>query len=139
MTTLTVERFEFGSRWTIGKLYIDGVYECFTLERELVGFPDRKPCIPAGTYQVVIDYSNRFETDMPHILDVQGYQGIRIHQGNTDKDTEGCILLGQTWVGNDFVGQSHLAFESFFPKLQGLLAQGLPVQLVVQESTAPQA
>ena len=55
---------------------------------------------------------------MPHILDVPDFDGVRIHAGNTDKDTEGCLLLGGTWAGGDFVGNSRLTFEAFFTLLK---------------------
>lgn len=114
---LTVNRFEFGTNYTIGKLFIDGVYECYTLEREVTQ-RDRKPAIPEGSYKVIIDHSNRFGKDMPHVLDVPGYEGIRIHSGNTDADTEGCILVGITWAGTDFIGRSRDAFDSLFSKMK---------------------
>ena len=47
-----------------------------------------------------------------------GFEGIRIHSGNTSKDTEGCILLGTTWTSGDFIGNSKLAFNGFFDKLK---------------------
>jgi len=62
--------------------------------------------IPAGRYKVVIDYSDHFQKDMPHVLDVPGYEGIRIHRGNTDVDTEGCLLLGLWGGGSDFINHS---------------------------------
>ena len=117
---IKIRRFEFGSTYTVGKLYIDDVYQCFTLEdlvREGVKV-DGQTAIPYGTYSVVIDHSNRFNRDMPHILNVPGFEGVRIHSGNTSKDTEGCILLGTTWAGNDFIGNSKIAFDAFFTKLQ---------------------
>jgi len=52
----------------------------------------------------------RFQKEMPHILNVPGFEGIRIHAGNTPKNTEGCILLGYT-VKNDCIGQSKAAFN----------------------------
>jgi hypothetical protein len=114
---LEVRRFEYGTNYTVGKLYIDGIYECYTLERE--AFPHtRKPAIPKGSYSLVIDDSTRFQRPMPHILDVPGYEGIRIHSGNTDADTEGCILVGTTWAGVDFIGNSKVAFAALFSKMQ---------------------
>lgn len=46
------------------------------------------------------------------------FTGVRIHAGNTSADTEGCILLGTTWSGKDFIGNSKIAFDAFFKKLQ---------------------
>ena len=93
--------------YTIGKLYIDGEYFCDTLEDKDRGLTDsmtvgeiskikikKETAIPTGTYKVTITYSNRFKKNMPLINDVKGFEGIRIHSGNTDRDTEGCILVG---------------------------------------------
>lgn len=131
---LTVKRFEFGTNYTIGKLSVDGVYECYTLElkvREPFVKVQGQTAIPQGTYKVTIDYSNRFGKDMPHVLDVPQFEGVRIHQGNTDKDTEGCILLGNTWAGGDFIGNSVLAFNAFFPKLEAAIKAGQEVTLTI--------
>ena len=54
--------------------------------------------IPTGTYKLVIDYSNRFKKNMAHILNVPGYEGIRIHTGNSAKDSLGCIIVGKNKV-----------------------------------------
>ena len=123
---LEVQRIEYGSTYTIGKLYVDGVFQCFTLEdamREKNGVIPNKikgaTAIPSGSYKVIVDYSNRFKRAMPHVLDVPGFDGIRIHSGNSSADTEGCILLGTTWAGTDFIGNSRLAFDAFFSKLTG--------------------
>lgn len=93
--------------YTIGKLYIDEEYFCDTLEDKDRGLTDsmmvgeiskikikKETAIPTGTYKVTITYSNRFKKNMPLINNVKGFEGIRIHSGNTDKDTEGCILVG---------------------------------------------
>ena len=55
---------------------------------------------------------------MPHILDVPDFTGVRIHAGNTSADTDGCILLGSTWAGKDFIGNSKIAYKKFFDKLK---------------------
>ena len=117
---LKLRRFEFGTTYTIGKLYVDGIYHCFTLEDKVREGEkvNGQTAIPYGTYSVIIDHSNRFNRDLPHVLNVPGFEGIRIHTGNTDADTEGCILLGTTWAGKDFVGNSKFAFDPFFEKLK---------------------
>lgn len=85
-----------GDRNIIGDLFIDGVFFCHTLEDE-----KRKDglkvygetAIPAGIYNVKLTMSNRFKRLMPLLLDVEGFKGIRIHGGNTSKDTHGCPLV----------------------------------------------
>lgn len=127
-----IQRFEFGTNYTIGRMTLDGVYQCYTLEDKVRDDGIKIPgatAIPAGNYPVVIDMSARFGRDMPHVLNVPNFDGIRIHMGNTDVDTEGCILLGQTWSGSDFIGNSRGAFDVFFPKLQQALLNGGSCQL----------
>jgi dynactin complex subunit len=93
---IEVKRFEFKDTHTIGKMYVDGVYECYTLEdvvrngTKVLG----KTAIPIGEYKLIVDASVRFKQDMPHILNVPDFTGVRIHSGNTSADTDGCILLG---------------------------------------------
>ena len=117
---LKLRRFEFGTTYTIGKLYVDGIYHCFTLEDKVREGEkvNGQTAIPYGTYSVIIDHSNRFNRDLPHILNVQGFEGVRIHTGNTSADTEGCILVGTTWAGKDFVGNSKFAFDPLFEKMK---------------------
>ena len=94
---ITVKRTFKGAEYTIGHLYIDGAYFCDTLEdtvrpagQKIAG----KTAIPAGTYKVKKTYSPRFKTTLPEILNVPNFTGVRIHSGNTAKDTDGCLLLG---------------------------------------------
>lgn len=92
---VTVKRTFKGPEYTIGKLYIDGEYFCDTLEdtirkEKIAG----QTAIPAGTYKVKKTYSPRFKTILPEILNVPNFTGVRIHSGNTAKDTDGCLLLG---------------------------------------------
>jgi hypothetical protein len=111
----------FNSSSTIGKLYLDDVFECFTLEDAVRDSKiEGKTAIPYGKYRVTIDFSNRFKKLMPHLLDVPGFTGIRIHAGNTENDTEGCILLGKT---TDLLTISHSrdAVNDFMGKLDSAL------------------
>lgn len=81
----------------MGKLYIDGKFQCFTLEDEFRTIKVKDETrIPSGTYGVIWTYSNRFKRDMLLLEQVPGFAGIRIHSGNTDKDTSGCILVGES-------------------------------------------
>ena len=121
----------FSEYSTIGKMYIDGVYECLTLEdkirnKKLYG----ETAIPRGTYHVTIDYSPKYKKPMPHILNVPGFEGIRIHSGNTAKDTEGCILLGLT-KGVDFIGSSVKAFNKFYSKLEKAYEAGDEITITI--------
>lgn len=102
----------FTEESTIGELYLDDEFYCYTLEDKVqVGEKiEGRTAIPYGEYRVIIDYSNRFKRHMPHILDVPGFEGIRIHAGNTSENTKGCILVGDS-RGSDSIGQSKVAFE----------------------------
>ncbi len=102
---------------TIGRLLIDGVFQCWTLED--VVRPAKiahETAVPAGTYKVSITESNRFKRRLPLLVDVPGFEGIRIHPGNCAADTDGCILVGTSCVA-DWVGGSRVAFDSLFSVL----------------------
>ena len=117
---IEVKRFEFKDTYTIGKMYVDGVYECYTLEdvvrkgAKVYG----QTAIATGTYNVIINHSNRFNRDLPLLENVPNFTGVRIHAGNTSAHTEGCILVGTTWSGKDFIGNSRVAFNKLFEKLK---------------------
>jgi hypothetical protein len=131
---LRVNRFKNTEKSTLGRLFINATTECYTLEdvvRPDGVKVDGQTAIPAGTYNVIIDSSTRFKRDMPHILDVPGFTGIRIHSGNTDADTEGCILLGTKIDSDDFISGSHDAFNSFFSKLKAALDSGEGVSILI--------
>ena len=103
-THLKLERIFKGETYTIGKLYIDGKYFCDTIEdkvRKLITKADKifgKTAIPDGVYKVVICYSKKFERDLPLLVDVPFFTGIRIHSGNTEEDSEGCIIVGENKI-----------------------------------------
>jgi hypothetical protein len=115
---LELKRLHRTEKSTIGDLYVNGKFECYTLEdverkEKVYG----ETAIDKGTYEVVITYSNAFKQFMPLLLNVPKFQGIRIHSGNTAKNTLGCILVGQTRSA-DFIGNSRLAYKSFFSKIK---------------------
>lgn len=103
---------------TIGELFIDGEFFCYTLEdvvrdKKIYG----QTAIPAGTYKVIITPSNRFKRDLPLLVDVPNFVGVRIHPGNSAVDTDGCILVGST-KSQDFIGNSRTTFELLYEKLK---------------------
>lgn len=124
---LTLNRRPSSGASTLGDLYIDGEWQCFTLEdtvREEADVPVEvwkvygHTAIPAGRYQITLTHSGRFNRVLPLINDVPGFSGIRIHPGNTDADTDGCILTGKTISNHhDAIGMSRVAFDALFDRL----------------------
>ena len=110
---LILKRIAKRKTYTIGRLYIreqvmdeylpgyENKYFCDTLEPTWRDYEHGaykvkgRSAIPEGRYAVVISYSPRFKQWLPILLGVPKFEGIRIHAGNTAKDTEGCILVGQ--------------------------------------------
>jgi hypothetical protein len=115
---ILVKRLHKTEKSTIGELSIDGKFECYTLEdverkEKIYG----ETAIDKGTYKVIINRSNRFKVDMPLLLNVPKFEGIRIHSGNKAADTHGCILTGTT-RGLDFIGNSKKAYNKLFAKMK---------------------
>jgi hypothetical protein len=129
---MLLSRVQLDPEVTIGELSIDGKHECFVCEdtvREVLGQPVEswkvhgKTAIPYGVYQVVITWSNRFGRLLPLLVDVPGFQGIRIHPGNSASDTEGCLLPGlvRSAMG---VGHSRPACDYLIPKIDRAIKSG---------------
>lgn len=117
MMRLLLQRGISTERSTPGVLFVDGRRECFTLED--VVRPEKikgRTAIPAGTYEVIINWSARFKRMLPLLLNVPGFEGVRIHPGNTDADTEGCILVGVA-NGRDSLQRSRDAFNRLYPQI----------------------
>ena len=107
---LTLKRRYLGTTYTIGSLSIDGEYFCDTLEdtvRDLNknGRFDNgetkimhQTAVPYGRYQVIVNLSPKFKRNLPRLLSVPSFDGVLIHRGNTDKDSSGCILVGENKV-----------------------------------------
>lgn len=129
---LYLRREDFTKKSTIGQLNINGGPSlCFTLEDtdrglkqtdSLFSIKARKlfgiTAIPAGRYEVVLNYSNRFKKYMPQILNVPGFEGVRIHCGNKPEDTEGCILVGMEKENPDAIGKSRIAYDKLMAELE---------------------
>lgn len=125
-----------GEKYTIGDLYIDNVLYSNVLEDTVRVLKDLnkdgdfddvnegkvygKTAIPAGTYKVIITYSNRFKRDLPLLVGVPGFDGIRIHSGNTDEDTHGCLLIGKN-TEKGKVTESKVYTENLITKIKTAL------------------
>lgn len=133
---LDLIRTECGKVCTIGELLVNGEHECWTLE-DVVRADGVKvfgeTAIPAGTYTVDVTYSPRFKRDLPLLIGVENYIGIRIHPGNTASDTEGCILVGQG-RGQNCILSSRAAFDVLFPKIAAAKSRGEPVTITVRSA-----
>ena len=139
------KRYRFGDDFTISKLYADGilVVGCnYILEdkvREVTGIPVEQwkiPCetaIPVGTYVVEKTFSQRFAKMMYQLLDVHGFEGIRLHSGNTSHDTEGCLICGRERdEKNGEVSGSRVARDSLYAKLDSANARGEKITWTVE-------
>ena len=128
---LSLVRRWFTPATNIGELAVDGEPTCFVLEDRFRLPWESKvygaTCIPCGTYGVAITHSPRFGVDMPLLLKVPGYQGIRIHPGNGPGDTEGCLLPGLERQP-DRVLQSR---EAYIHVLQAIQSAKTPVSITI--------
>lgn len=91
--------------------------------------------IPSGRYRVQVNYSPRFKRQLPILIGVKGYAGIRIHPGNFHTHTEGCLLPGLAWSHDDggqlCVRSSKAAFDPLLTKIQAALKQGEDVWIEI--------
>ena len=143
---LTVVRTQFGTDATNGLLFIDGLFECYTLEDQYQAVKVmHETCIPEGTYDIKFrktgnfhaKYSERYKNahyGMLHIQDVPNFTYILIHTGNTDEHTSGCLIVGETQqdleVSKDgFIGSSTVAYKKMYSKVASQLLQGKDVTI----------
>jgi len=145
---LTITRELFFPHSTIGSLEIGGAFECDTLEDYDRGLHQTDPierikaekvpgrtAIPYGRYEVTIDMSVRFQQRMIHILNVPGFEGIRMHAGNTEHDTEGCPLTGRAdrRRGSIIGGTSRQAIARVFSKVDQAILRKEKVFLTIKK------
>ena len=143
---LQVVRTQFGRDATNGLLFIDGLFECYTLEDQYQEVKVmHETCIPEGTYDVKFRtvggfherYKKRYGNShygMLHLQDVPGFTYILIHAGNTDEHTSGCLIVGETQQDLDvsedgFVGSSGNAYVKLYNKIAKQLLIGNPVTI----------
>ncbi len=143
---LQVVRTQFGKDASNGMLFIDGKFECYTLEDQYQAVKVmHETCIPEGTYDIKFrktggfhaKYSERYKNahyGMLHIQDVPGFTYILIHTGNTDEHTSGCLIVGETQQDldinfNGMVGSSTVAYKKLYAKVASELLQGKKVTI----------
>ena len=131
--TITLRRKIAAGAFTLGVLATgSGVY--FSVEDTVrpltnctqtscVGKIDGRTAIPAGRYEIRDTYSPRFKKHVLELIGVPGFQGVRIHSGNTADDTEGCLILGLSQT-NDGVSESRAAMARFNAETRAALAKG---------------
>ena len=105
---LLLKRIYFCDTYTVGKIYIDGIYFSDTLEdanrdNDKDGDLDEtkvfgETCIPFGTYELIVNYSPKFKRFLPRLLNVPSFDGILIHNGRTAEHSHGCILVGRNTI-----------------------------------------
>lgn len=143
---LTLERLSGGPDSTIGAMFVDGRFACFTCEDE---HRDIKVAgetrIPAGEYEIIRRthggfhqrYKSRFSwhDGMLELRDVPGFTDILIHCGNTEKHTAGCLLVGQGTMslpqGGGTVQQSVNAYTVLYGPVMRAIQAGDPVSIEI--------
>lgn len=130
---LTLIRYSSQAEDTLGLLFIEEKFACYTLEdeyRTTKVYGETR--IPAGSYSITLRreggfhdrYASRFpdiHQGMLHLQDVPGFEHILIHCGNRGDDTAGCILVGDTAQQNiteeGFIGNSTAAYRRIYPQI----------------------
>ena len=137
---IAIKRVHLQPGYAVGEITVDGEKMGFTLEdevREQPGQPVKswkvsgKTAIPSGKYRVHISVSTRFRRLLPLLLEVPGFTGVRIHPGNSSVDTEGCILIGSTWGGGDWITGSRAAFDSVYKLIYAAWRRGEAITLEI--------
>lgn len=143
-----VVRFTDNKKASIGFLSIDGTPYCFTLEDEKRTTKVKgETRIAAGTYQIKFrkegghhaKYAKDFGVmhhGMLELQNVPNFQFILIHIGNFEKDTDGCLLVGETANSNHTIGSSTVAYKRVYPVIAAALLKGEEVTITIQDHDA---
>jgi hypothetical protein len=149
---LFLQRCPTKDKTTLGELSVNGDHFCFTLEDAVRVDDPATPvnegakvygetAIPAGTYELAITFSPKFQKDMILVKDVEGFTGIRIHSGNDIDDTTGCILVGSTVDSTTRIHGGSTMLPLLFARIHAAIADGQKVILSIANAaptTAPQ-
>ena len=114
--------------YTPGRLFVDGVYFCDTLEdddklsRGLSKVPG-ETAIPSGTYRILMTVSPRFKELLPLLDGVPGFAGIRIHAGNSTQDTSGCILVGKKTSDESRLSSSRRTLDTLVKRMKSAVLE----------------
>lgn len=150
---LELKRRFKGPNYTIGSLFINGVYECDTIEDVDRGLTDSmsveeikakkvygETAIPTGTYKIDMNtVSPKFKDrswakfcggKLPRLLDVKGYEGVLIHVGNKAEDTLGCILVGDNKIKGQVIN-STVAFQELYGELLKAKVKGEEITIEI--------
>lgn len=151
---LKLKRIFKGGLYTIGKLYVNGVYECDVLEDTDRGLSDKmelseirkvkqygKTAIPIGTYSIDMNtISPKFkdrswakvcEGKLPRLINVKGFDGVLIHVGNKPEDTLGCLLTGYNKIKGQIVNSTS-AFTKLYEKMKKAHVNGESINLTIE-------
>lgn len=129
---LTLRRLYRKPEYSIGKLYIDGVYFCDVVEdtdRGLYSYMNigeiskikvkHETAIPYGIYKIRLSMSPKYKKILPEIMNVPGFSGVRIHSGNWASDSSGCLIVGKNTVKGG-VTSSRVTMKALMKKLQSI-------------------
>ena len=143
---LKLTRFHFEPDFTLGKLTYDNK-SWFIIEdtdRDLkqndsldkIKSVKVHSCtaIPYGKYQVIINRSQRFKINLPLLLNVPNWEGVRMHVGNYSTDTEGCLLPGKGYsIQNKMVTNSRVAFGEIYELIENALKRNETVWININK------
>ena len=151
---LLLDRIYKGPNYTIGKLYINGVYECDTLEDVDRGLTSQmsldeikskkiygNTSIPTGTYIVNMNtvspkfkdriWAKPYKGILPRLEKVLGYEGVLIHVGNDQEATSGCILVGENKIKGKVIN-STACFHELMGELLKAHDRGEDISIEIQ-------
>lgn len=151
---LLLRRIFKGPEYTVGKLFINGVYECDTLEDRDRGLTSQMSleeikarkvygvtAIPTGTYSIDMTtvspkfkdraWAKPYKGILPRLENVKGYEGVLIHVGNKAGDTLGCILVGENKIKGQVIN-STAAFYELMTVLLNAQSAGEVMELTIE-------